>query len=95
MLTANNYDYILSTVSVSQLVRNKFEYKFPILFKKSREKQVVEDIFNDLNEAMKWFEQYDEKIKCINMIKNAKPEDNIAISEKNKNYPIIEKMLLE
>lgn len=94
-LIVEGRERILTAISVSQLKRRELEYKFPKLLKTKRAGQTIDSISNDVIDSLSWFDQYNSKKKCLEVIRNAKPEDNIAIKPAYGFYPAVEKMLIE
>lgn len=94
-LIIDGRDCIFSAISVSHLRHNALDYQFPKLLKGLRASQTVDKILKDLFESMRWFDGYKDKRNCLALIREAKPEDNIAIQMTSKIYPAVEKLLLE
>lgn len=94
-LIVEGRDRVLTAISVSQLKRRGPDYKFPGFLKKIRAGRKVNYIVNDVIDSLNWFDSYNSRKKCLEAIRNAKPEDNIAIRPAYDFYSSVERMLME
>ena len=84
-------ELILAAVSVSDLQRKKFDYRFPILFGKMRSGNIVKNVYEDVRKSIDWFTQFEDKRKCLEYIISG----TSGIKSKGILYPEIIKMLSE
>lgn len=92
-LIVEGRDYILTTMSVLNSKCKTYEYQFPKLFKELKAKKFIDEVTDDLVKQIEWFNKFKNKHECLELIKKADPDDNIAIGTSGRIFPIIEKIL--